>query len=335
MTGTCLGSRPSHLLYTGLVCLCDKLSHVRANPSTHAPYAALAVATVAFGLSFVAIKVALRGFEPLLGAFLRFALAGGVLYVAWLLFGGAERKAKCASRAELARLALLGFVSLTVYISLENLGIARTSAGVAAVLAGAIPVFVIVLNAFTLHEANGARQWAGVVISFAGIVGLVGFGTGIERGTLLGNLLVLGASLAVAVYTLMARQLLIDLPALYVTTYQTLFGALFIVPAVIVEALIVGVRTPTWSAAGGIVYLAIGASAVGYVLYNYALRFVEASRVSVFMNLTPVVGIAGAYFLLGERFTLGQAIAALVVGAGVWLANSGSRCAGATCPPTA
>ena len=77
------------------------------------------------------------------------------------------------------------------------------------------------------------------------------------------------------------------------------------------------------------------ASAVGYLLFNYALRFVEASRASVFTNLTPVVGIAGAYLLLGERFSTGQVIAAIVVGAGVWLANSGRRCAGATCPPTA
>jgi drug/metabolite transporter (DMT)-like permease len=308
---------------------------VRANPTSPAPYAALAIATVAFGLSFVAIKVALRGFEPLLGAFLRFAVAGGVLFVAWRLFGGAERKAKRASRRELGRLALLGFVSLTVYISLENVGISRTSAGVAAVLAGAIPVFVIVLNAFTLREATGARQWVGVLISFAGIVALVAFGTGVESGTLLGDLLVLGASLAVAVYTLMARWLLVDRSALYVTTYQHLFGALFVVPAVVVEALVVGVRAPTWPAVGGVAYLAIAASAAGYLLFNYALRFVEASRVSVFTNLTPVVGIAGAYLLLGERFGPGQIIAALVVGAGVWLANSGSRCAGATCPPTA
>ena len=72
---------------------------MRGNPSSPAPYAALAVATVAFGLSFVAIKVALRGFEPLLGAFLRFALAGAVLYLVWRLFGRAERKSRRAGRA--------------------------------------------------------------------------------------------------------------------------------------------------------------------------------------------------------------------------------------------
>ena len=306
-----------------------------ASASPRNAYAGLAVATLAFGLSFVAIKVALRGFEPLLGAFLRFALAGVVLYVAWLVFGRAERRARPVGRAELARLALLGFVSLTVYIGLENTGLARTSAGIAAVLAGAIPIFVIALNAFTLREANGARQWAGVLISFAGIIGIVWLGNGIGGGSLLGNLLVLGASLTLAVYTLMARWLLTDRSALYVTTWQTVFGALFLIPAVIVEALANGVLTPTWTAAGGVAFLAVGASAAGYLLFNYALRFIPASRVAVFTNLTPVVGIAGAYLLLGERFSAGQAVAALVVGAGVWLANSGRRCPGPACPPTA
>lgn len=330
-----LSTKVHHSHADGSAAGCDKLVPVQTRPSSSTTYAALAGCTVAFGLSFVAIKIALRGFEPLLAALLRFVLAGAVLYLAWRLFGGKERKAQSATRAEVGRLALLGLVSLTIYIIPENLGIARTSAGEAAVLAGAIPVFVLILNTFTLREPNGARQWAGVFISFAGIVGLVWFGTGIGGGTLLGNLLVLGASLAVAVYTLMARRLLVHRSALYVTTYQHLFGALFLLPAVIVEALVAGVREPTWPAVGGVAFLAIAASAGGYLLFNYALRFVQASRVSVFVNLTPVVGVASAYALLGERFTLGQAIAAVTALLGVWLANSGPHCTELKCPPTA
>ncbi|MEZ5124896.1 MAG: DMT family transporter [Thermoleophilia bacterium] len=298
-------------------------------------YLALAGATLVFGLSFVAIKFALRGFEPLLGAFLRFSLAGGVLFLIGRFTRERDGGAPPLTRAELGRLALLGFVSLTLYLGLENTGLAHTSAGEAAVLAGAIPIFVIVLNTFTLREPNGPRQWAGVFISFAGIIGLVWFGAESEDsagGTLLGNLLVLGASLAVAIYTLMARHLLVQRSALHVTTYQHLFGALFIVPAVVAEAALVGVHTPTWDAVGGIAFLALAASALGYLLFNYALRHADASRVSVFTNLTPVVGVAGAYLVLGERFTLGQALAAAVVVLGVWLANTG--CGAASCPPS-
>ena len=57
-------------------------------------------------------------------------------------------------------------------------------------------------------------------------------------------------------------------------------------------------------------------------MLNYALRHVEASKVSVFINLTPVVGVAGAFLLLGERFTPLQAASSAVVVLGVWLTNS-------------
>ena len=43
----------------------------------------------------------------------------------------------------------------------------------------------------------------------------------------------------------------------------------------------------------------------------------------MFINLTPVVAVASAFVLLGERLTLAQGAAAVVVVAGVWLTNSG------------
>ena len=291
-------------------------------------YAAAVGMTVAFGLSFVATKYALRGFEPLLIALLRFSLAGGILWVVWRFRRGAER----VSRGELGRLAALGFISLTVYFSFENLGIARTSASEAAILIATIPLFVVILNAFTLHERNSARQWAGIVISFAGIAALVLLGGGAaggggNGGGLTGNLLVLAASLSAGVYSILARRLLVSRPALFVTTFQSLFGALFMLPLALIEAALVGVRQPTPQALGGLLFLTAVCSITAYLLLNYAFRFIPASRVAVFINLTPIVAVAGAYVLLGERFTPGQAAAAVVVVAGVWLTNSGGGAA--------
>src|SRR5450756_175209 len=110
-------------------------------------YAAAVGIPVAFGLSFVATKYALRGFEPLLLALLRFSLAGGILWAVWRFRRGPER----VSRGELGRLAVLGFVSLTVYFS---------------------------LNTFSLREHNTAREGAGIALSFAGIAALVLLGGG-------------------------------------------------------------------------------------------------------------------------------------------------------------
>jgi drug/metabolite transporter (DMT)-like permease len=286
-------------------------------------YAALLSMTVAFGLSFVATKYALRGFEPLLIALLRFAGAGGILWLIWRRRAGRER----LDGAELRRLALLGFVSLTAYFTFENYGIAHTSASQAAILIGAIPIFVNVLNVFTLRERNSTREWAGIVLSFAGVVSLVALGGGSAGGSLLGNLLVLGASLSAAAYNLMARRLLVTRSALFVTTFQNLFGALFMAPLALVEALVAGVRVPTVRAAGGLVYLTLFCSVLAYLLFNYGIRFVEAGKASVFINLVPVVAVASAFAILHERFTPGQAVAAAIVVGGVWLTNTGSRAA--------
>ena len=116
----------------------------------------------------------------------------------------------------------------------------------------------------------------------------------------------LAASVSAAVYSILARRLLVSRSALFVTAWQNLFGALFMAPLALVEALVVGVRRPTAEAAGGVLFLTLMCSIVAYLLLNYAFRFLPASRVSVFINLTPIVAVASAFVLLGERLTLAQ-----------------------------
>ena len=137
----------------------------------------------------------------------------------------------------------------------------------------------------------------------------------------MGGSRLLAASLAGAVYTVMARRLLVTRSALFVTTFQNLFGALFMAPLVVVEAAVVGVRTPTTAAVSAVLYLALLGSIVAYLLLNYGLRFVPASRATAFANLVPVIAVAVAFAVLGERLTVGQAAASVVVVAGVFLAN--------------
>ncbi len=292
-------------------------------------YAAAVGMTLAFGLSFVATKTALKGFEPLLLAMLRFALAGGILWVVWRLRSVREP----VTRRELGRLALVGFVSLTVYFSFENTGIARTSASQAAILIATIPIFVAVIWAFQPAERPTGRQWTGILLSFAGIVALVLAAGDAGGGSLTGNLLVLAASVSAGFYSLLARKLLLSHSALFVTAWQNLFGALFMAPLALVEAFVLGVRRPTAQAAGAVLFLTLVCSILAYLMLNYAFRFLPASRVSVFINLTPIVAVTSAYVLLGERFTLAQAAATIVIVAGVWVTNSGRRGGRATNEP--
>jgi drug/metabolite transporter (DMT)-like permease len=338
-----------------------------------------------FGLSFVGTKVALRGFNPLLLATTRFVAAGLVLYAIWRLRRGSER----LTLADYKRLALLGFVSLTIYFCFETIGISRTTASAASILIGTIPIFVSVLGALFLKERNSTGQWAGVLVSFAGVVALVILGGGVAGGSLFGNLLVLGAALCASVYEIMARRLFVgasgpkageaadatrdaapggmlatgpeegaspragdglprvsqpggeprthdvDAPSaapvgvaplrsvLAITAFQNLFGALFMAPLALIEAALFGVKRPTAGAGLGLGYLIVFCSVLAYLLLNFGLSHVQASKASTFTNLTPIVAVAGAFLLLHERFTPWQGVAAGVVVVGVWLANRG------------
>ena len=334
-----------------------------------------------FGLSFVGTKVALRGFNPLLLATTRFVVAGLVLYAIWRLRRGDERLGK----ADYKRLALLGFVSLTIYFCFETIGISRTTASAASILIATIPIFVSVLGALFLKERNSSGQWGGVLVSFAGVVALVILGGGVVGGSLFGNLLVLGAALCASVYEIMARRLFVGAPGakagaaadaapdgaqavgqsggassmagdglppagrpggeprtggggaasdaadgaaplrsvLAITAFQNLFGALFMAPLALIEAALFGVKRPTAGAGLGLGYLIVFCSVLAYLLLNFGLSHVQASKASTFTNLTPIVAVAGAFLLLHERFTLWQGVAAGVVVVGVWLANRG------------
>jgi drug/metabolite transporter (DMT)-like permease len=86
-----------------------------------------------------------------------------------------------------------------------------------------------------------------------------------------------------------------------------------------------GTPPPPPAAVGATLYLALLGSIVAYLLLNYGLRFVSAGRASAFTNVVPVIAVVGAFVVLGERFTAGQAVAALVVLGGVFLANRGRR----------
>jgi drug/metabolite transporter (DMT)-like permease len=108
---------------------------------------------------------------------------------------------------------------------------------------------------------------------------------------------------------------------LAITAFQNLFGALFMAPLAVIEAALFGVKRPTAGAGLGLGYLIVFCSVLAYLLLNFGLSHVQASKASTFTNLTPIVAVAGAFLLLHERFTLWQGVAAGVVVAGVWLAN--------------
>jgi drug/metabolite transporter (DMT)-like permease len=128
------------------------------------------------------------------------------------------------------------------------------------------------------------------------------------------------AVLAWAVYTILGKGFA-SVPSLAVTAYGGVLGTLFLLPAAAYD---LATRPPThvslatWLA---ILYLGVGPSALNYLLWNRALRVLDASAVANFLNLVPLIGVASATIFLGEALLPTQLLGGALVLAGVWLSS--------------
>ena len=294
-----------------------------AMPPRAAALAAIVTAMIIWGSTFVVTKSAAQQFPPLTLGFLRFAF--GSLALAALLRARGQKLAPWRA-APWPQLLLLAFTGVAVFTSAFNYALFYGSAAQGTLLYALVPAAVAVCAALILREQLTKRRVLGVALSIGGAVLLVAGGEGETLhapAPLAGAAFMLGAVLAWAIYTVIAKSVA-HADLMQVTLAIAILGAALLLPASAIELAVLGRPTP--SAAGwlGMLYLAVLASAVAYVLYGFALKNLDASTVGVYNNIDPVVGLVIA-FALGETLAWLQAGGAAIVLAGMWLASTEPR----------
>lgn len=278
--------------------------------------AALA-AIVFWGISFVATKAALREVPPVTIIFSRFALGVAFLGVLLLL----RREPLLPPRRWLPSLALLGFIGIFVHQMLQSYALRLTSAVHTGWLIGLTPIWSAILAATLLRERFTAAKTAGLAIGFAGAVLVVTRGE-ISTATLVlpstvGDLMIVLSTINWALYTTVGNRVLRSLGPTRTTAGAMFLGWLMILPFFVASR---GWNDfPKLSAvgAGSIVFLGIACSGLGYLFWYGALQTLEASRVASFLYLEPLVTLAAAMVLLGERATVTTIAGGFLVLAGV------------------
>jgi drug/metabolite transporter (DMT)-like permease len=273
---------------------------------------ALVLANAIWGTTFVATKPMLDRVPPLTIASGRFAVALLVLFpLVW----------RAGGRPTLGReAALLGFTGVFLLYLTQNVGLDYTSATNGALIHGGIPVLTALLAVPLLGERFDRRRFGGIVASMAGVaaVVLLGSGSGVG-GSVLGDALLLVSAVALAAYLVLGRRIFPSGGSLELVAGVACYGLLFLLPASAIELTVQGMARPTGGDLLGLLYLGTVASALAFVLWAYGLRHLEAGQAAVFANLTPLVGVAVAALLLGERVTVVQFGGGLLILGGVWL----------------
>jgi drug/metabolite transporter (DMT)-like permease len=282
--------------------------------------AALLVVAVVMGLTFLATKLALVSVHPFTLALLRFLVASAVLAPTHAIL---KRAAPVPKRLPWPTLALLGLTGVTLFFVFQNLGLVYTTASATSLILATTPALTAALSIALLREPMSLLRGLGIVVSVSGaaIIALSSAASGSASNPLLGDLLVFGAALSWTVYTVAGKRISLDVPPLTVITYGIFLGTALLVPFAAYECIRYGLPVLDGGAVFAILYLGIAASALAFFLFNFALVHVEASTAPIYLNLSPVVAVAGAVIFLGESFQPIELLGGFLIIAGVYVAE--------------
>ncbi|MFN2567727.1 MAG: DMT family transporter [Gemmatimonadaceae bacterium] len=285
----------------------------------------LLVAVVIWGSTYVVTKAGVDEAPPMLFALLRYCVASLLLVAIALPRGGTARLPRPAPWATLA---LMGLTGVALYYTGFNVALTYTTASQGALVQSSIPAVTAVVAVVMLRERLPPRRMLGIGLAVAGVVLIVARfgGEANAPAPLLGNLLMLGTVVVWGIYTALAKRVAGADP-IAVTAAISVLGTVMLVPGALLEAAI----GPTSSISGAtwlrILYLGALPSGASYLLYNRALRDLDASQVGAVTNLSPVIGAVSGVLLLGESITATTILGGVLVLAGVWMSSQGGASA--------
>lgn len=276
-------------------------------------YALLVLAMVCWGGSWVSGKVISEFAAPLTIAFWRFVIASVLLLPAlWLT----NKNSLSIDKKDIPSFFFLGLTGVAIYNFFFLTGLRYTTASSGALIAGSNPVLITIFAILFLGEPRGLHKALGILCGMVGVTLVIGVDA-LEGTNWEGNILIFLGMVAWASYSTRIKQLTSHYSSFELTTYGVVCGTIILFPLAILEwnfKLYEPGHLHIW---GGILYLAIFATCVGFALFNRSLKRIGASRTAIFINLVPIFGSTFAILLLDETLTLLKVLGLVFVIVGV------------------
>ena len=280
-------------------------------PAKHV-WIALAVVYVVWGSTYFGIKIAVETIPPLVAAGSRFLVAA-LLLAAILAWRGTSLR---ITRAELGATLIVGTLLLGLGVGLVHVAETRIDSSVAAMIAGTVPLQIIVLRLLSSESPARATR----VSTLAGLFGLVlvvapGLGAG---STALGLAIMISGSISWTMGSFLSKRLPLPRDPFVGSVYEMAAGGAFLALASLMfgEWSDIGSGTFSRNSLLAWVYLVVVGSLVGFSAYAWLLRVAPISLVVTHQYVNPLVAITLGMAFLGERPSLWTLSgAALIIGA--------------------
>jgi drug/metabolite transporter (DMT)-like permease len=297
--------------------------------------ASIGFVVLVWAMNFIAAKIGLRYLPPATMASFRVTIAGLSMIPAYLIcarwpaFADARRaRLQGFARHDLWTFFYLGFFGVVVNQMCFTMGLRYTSVSHAAVIVGMGPIYTLVLAVLFRLERATWHKVVGMAIAFAGVAVLASEnGISARSPSLLGDAITMMGSIGFATYAVLGKRVAGRYDALTMVAFNHFAGAIIILPVAIHQARALGPfsrwRAIAWQGWAALLFMAICSSAMAYLLYFWLLRYLEASQLSAFTYLLPVLAVILGIWWLGERGTPMQIVGGVLALGGVYWVESG------------
>lgn len=281
-------------------------------------WGALIIAMLIWSSSFVASKFVLVDFTPEQAVGIRLLLAAAAT-LPWLLIWGREPIKRM--RAEHWKwLIIMSLFEPCLYFLAEMNGLLYTSASAAGLVTSTLPIWIAIGAWLLLKERLSRNLIIGLGLALSGTLTMTALGeaNAAAPNPLVGNALMVVATLMAAGYVLVAKRLTAELSPWLVTVLQIWVGAVFFVPFLLLNP--PDLSTPSTTAWQAMVWLGLVVSIGAYGLYNLGISQVPAQVAGLSVNLLPLFTLVLAAVILGERLNVGEMAGAMLILIGILVA---------------
>jgi drug/metabolite transporter (DMT)-like permease len=260
-----------------------------------------------WGINILVFKHGIQEVNPWVFNALRLICATFTLgLLAWI-----ESRIRPVPKREFSKFKVFAFAMLTgfCYLLLFVKGISLTTAGNAALIMSAMPMWTALLSFVFLKERLPGITWFGLFITFLGTVlvttqsgGKVSFAS----EYFVGNLLILMAGLAWASGTVLSRPLLLAVSPLQLAFWSALITTPMHLAIIAPQIPANWSQATQWTTAIEIIYSGVFSTGLAYATWHVGVRILGGSHAAVYQNVVTMVAVLGGWLFLREQPAFAQ-----------------------------
>lgn len=271
-----------------------------------------------WGTTFISTKILLTAFQPVEILIFRFIMGFCALWIA------APKRLRTANAKQELTFAAAGLYGTCLYYLLENIALTYTLASNVGVIVSVTPFLTAILaHLFIQSEERLKGQFfLGFLVAMAGII-LISFNGAKLKLNPMGDLLAILAALVWAFYSILTRKITsFGYPVISATRRTFFYGILFMLPTLFFFDFHADFsRFASMKYLFNILYLGLGASALCFVTWNFAVKELGAVKTSVYIYMVPVITVVTSVLILHEKLTRLAGIGTILTIVGLFLSE--------------